>query len=119
MTKKNNKDHRLTPDVKRSLLYGGLFGDDHIFKNDQDRRKAWEEFKDLIMAMKRNPCMRPDAWWTYESLERPWYAESNRQALARLDLLTSEEIAYLKETNQWPVEPCPGPDYDPRDVLNS
>ena len=111
--------HGLTPEIRRGLLYPTAIGPDRVFTCEEDRCKAWEEFKDLIMAMKRNPCTRPDAWWTYESSERPWHAESNRQALARLDLLTSEEIAYLKETNQWPVEPCPGPDWDPREVLNS
>lgn len=107
----------LTPEIRHALLYNSAMGDDRVFKNDQERREAWFEFREQIMAVRRNPCTRPYGWWRYEAPEMPWFGESNEQALARLGLLTEEEIIGLKERGRWPVEPCPGPDWDPRDIL--
>jgi hypothetical protein len=111
--------HGLTDDVLRDLEFQTLVGHDHVFESDEDRRKAWIEFKDEVMKRPRNPCTRPDAWWCYEAPEKPWFGEDHLQALVRLDLLKPSEIEFLKELGRWPVETCPGPDWDPRDILQS
>jgi hypothetical protein len=107
----------LTPQQIKNLLNPVLTGPDRVFQSDADRRKAWIEYKDQVMAVKRNPCTRPAAWWDYEFSGKRWFGESQRQALARMDLLTESEIAFLKDAGQCPVKPCPGPDWDPRDIL--
>jgi hypothetical protein len=117
VTRKNDKTRQLTPEIRRALLHPTLIGPDHVFSSEEDRKRAWVEFRDVIMAIPRNPCTRPDVWWCFEAPEKPWAGESQRQALARLNLLTDEEISSLKEWGQWPVEPCPGPRWDPREIL--
>jgi hypothetical protein len=109
--------HGLTHDVLWGLLQKTVVGHDRVFESDEDRRKAWIEFKDEVMAHPRNLCTRPDAWWCYEAPEQPWMCEDNCQALDRLGLLKPSEIEFLKELGRWPVKPCPGPDWDVRSVL--
>jgi hypothetical protein len=122
MTRKKvvgKRRHGLTPEILKALLNRAIIGPDRVFTSEKDRHQAWIEFKDEIMSTYAQPGERPDAWWKFEAPECPWFGESNRQALARLNLLTDAEIAYLKELGQWPVKPCPGPDWDPREILNS
>jgi hypothetical protein len=116
MAKRVRKESLTLQQVK-ALLYPTLTGPDHAFENDQERKEAWLGFRDEMMDHPRNPCTRPFAWWDYDFPGVRLFGESQRQALARLNLLTIEEIAFLKDAGQWPVEPCPGPDWDPRDSL--
>jgi len=120
----------LTSEVLKALLYPTLTSDDivnnphlkdhvFVFGSDMARHKAWLKFKSEIMAMPRREGIRPDAWWCYEAPEKPWFGERQEQALDRLGLLTEEEIEYFKGLGRWPIKPCPGPDWDPRDVLGS
>jgi len=64
-------------------------GRDPQFADDEARRKAWEEHREVILAFV-NKTTRPWAWWQFECEEAQDYTQGDAQ-LERLGVLTDEE----------------------------
>jgi len=62
--------------------------------SDRDRMyRDWLRVRESMLAewIQENPGTRPYAWWEFEAPEPRGETESEREFLARLDLLTPEE----------------------------
>ncbi len=77
------------------------------FADDHDRRAAWEEFRDVLLAQHR-PGSRPAAWWVYEHrAEMPRRDdEPQTPALYRLGEATQADIDDLAQETRY-FTTCP------------
>src|SRR6516225_8725444 len=92
------------------------FGDSPptTFATDQERRAAWEQHRDYLMA-KCDRGWRPAAWWDYDAprlgVRRPRDPEYEKAALWEAGLLTPEEKATLERDWRQHFDEANSPDY--------
>lgn len=102
-SKKRNKGE-LTEDQACHLLCGMCVWPEFPFKNEEERRRLWEQNRDWLITRcvaggeftDREPGTRPTAWWDYEAPEPLRAGESEYEYLKRLGLLLPWEAKQLK-----------------------
>lgn len=75
------------------------------FWDEADRRAAWEEHRDALLAACR-AGHRPSAWWEYDRQpdERPRPGEHEVEALIRIGAATAADVDDLREALRYGLE---------------
>lgn len=113
---RRRKRRGLTRRQRANLTIGrncGGIGPERPFETEEERRQAWEDHKEELLATCR-AGRRPQAFWDYGPHERLPH-ETHLQALWRLDLLTADELEYLQALGRIPPPAYSGE--DPRAML--
>lgn len=106
---------RRTGDLSQREEMDLLLGNRGAFADEADRRQAWRQHREELMAS-INIGSRPQAFWDYDAPAKIPF-ESDLQALDRLNLLTAEEFAYWAAAGMLPTKPATG--RDPRELLRA
>jgi hypothetical protein len=124
MTRKRIAGKRRYKELTRSQEWQLLtplpsYGPDRPFKSEEERREAWIDHRDELLA-KCWGGRRPGAFWLYDrpdiDAQRIPYEEDD-QLLYRMKMLKKVEIEQLKERGHYPPKPADG--RDPREILRS
>jgi hypothetical protein len=93
------------------------YGPDSPFKSEEERREAWIDHRDELLA-KCWGGRRPGAFWHYDRPDidsQRIKDEEDVQLLYRMNMLTEVDIEQLKERGHYPPKPADGRDI--REVL--
>jgi hypothetical protein len=99
-----NRPQQHKPTVERTItllqeqeLWLGPSHRGSVFKDDEERRRAWFEHRDRLLQLFAHDGRRPQAWWRYES-QIPWPGfDLERSTLWSAGLLGVTEARALEQ----------------------
>src|SRR5262245_5674805 len=102
---------RLSKGEELDLLLG-TDTDGPVFLDEDERREAWEQHRDYVMARWSSHGKRPLAWWDYEApIPRPRDPEYEEAALWEAGLLTPKEAHVLETRWREEFDRCHKPEW--------